>query len=703
MEPIRIEENGLVLLVNLDSAARPRLVYAGLAEHAPGGIPVASDACQMFQVQGEHQNANYYCTGGAKQYLSLPGLDLAYRSHSCERTTSGLKVELRAATAAGLEATQHWQFYDGIPVVRSWVELQNKGPHPVGLEQVASFFLWGLDGGREDWYHGCDLHVCHGGWFSELRWSQRRMSSYGLDRPRTQNTYRVRIANTGNWSCKEYHPMGVLEDRVRGCATVWQIENNGSWSYELGDVNKHLYLLAQGPDEQSSHWYKELQPGETFSSAPVAIGFLAGAFEQAMQALTCYRRAMRRPHPDYARLPIIFNDYMNCLFADPSTAKERPLIETARACGAEYFVIDAGWYSPPGQGWWSTIGEWRPAEERFDGGIRGILDEIRRAGMVPGLWLELESMGVDCPLTREWPDECFFCRHGRRVISKGRLQLDFRNARVLSHADEVVDRLVDDYGVGYIKMDYNIDMGSGTDANACSSGDGLQEHARAYLDWVEGVYERYPHLVIENCSSGGMRMDYAMLRLHTIQSSSDQEDYRLIARIAAASATGATPEQQAVWACPKEGSSDEEVVMNMVNAMLSRIHLAGRIDTLTDSQRGLITDALRVYGEMRQHLSRAVPFWPLGVVGPDDTVFAAGLGTKERAYLACWNVGDEATEIAIPLPGFPGECSTRMLYPEGRGSSVWDAASSRLIVGFDTACCARLVELTALQQPLPVG
>ena len=55
---------------------------------------------------------------------------------------------------------------------------------------------------------------------------------------------------------------------------------------------------------------------------------------------------IRRPNKDDENLPVIFNDYMNCLFGDPTTEKELPLIDAAAECGCEYYVIDAGWYAP---------------------------------------------------------------------------------------------------------------------------------------------------------------------------------------------------------------------------------------------------------------------------------------------------------------------------------------------------------------------
>lgn len=69
-----------------------------------------------------------------------------------------------------------------------------------------------------------------------------------------------------------------------------------------------------------------------------------------MGELTKYRRMIRRPNKDNENLPVIFNDYMNCLFGDPTTEKELPLIDAAAAMDCEYYVIDAAGMRPANGG-----------------------------------------------------------------------------------------------------------------------------------------------------------------------------------------------------------------------------------------------------------------------------------------------------------------------------------------------------------------
>src|SRR5208282_32797 len=109
-----------------------------------------------------------------------------------------------------------------------------------------------------------------------------------------------------------------------------------------GDV----YAWLGGPDDLHSAAWKNLQPGASYTSVPVAVGCVRGGFGEAVAALTQYRRlACERPHAQNSRCSVIFNDYMNCLQGNPTEAKELPLIDVAAKAGCEYYVIDAGWYA----------------------------------------------------------------------------------------------------------------------------------------------------------------------------------------------------------------------------------------------------------------------------------------------------------------------------------------------------------------------
>lgn len=158
-------------------------------------------------------------------------------------------------------------------------------------------------------------------------------------------------------------------------------------------------------------------------------------------------------------------------------------------------------------------------------------------------------------------------------------------------------------------------------------------HNRAYLDWLDGVLDRHPGLVIENCGSGGMRTDYALLARMQLQSTSDQQDHLHYPPIAAAAPAAITPEQAAVWAYPQPGFSADEIAFTLASAMLGRVQLSGQLDRMSPAQRALVTDAIRVCKQIRPAIARSVPFWPLGpapVGGSLDCPGGPGPGARRR-------------------------------------------------------------------------
>ena len=193
------------------------------------------------------------------------------------------------------------------------------------------------------------------------------------------------------------------------------------------------------------------------------------------------------------------------------------------------------------------------------------------------------------------PEDWFFMRHGKRVLKNSRFLLDFRNPAVVAYLDQVIARLVNEYGVGYIKMDYNVDALQGTELNADSFGQGLLEHNRAHLAWLDRILDRYPDLVIENCGSGGGRMDYAMLSRLQLQSATDQEDYLKLPAILTGVSAAVLPEQLACWSYPLESADADQASFNMVTAMICRIHQSGRLDTISPAARAQVNEGIRIY------------------------------------------------------------------------------------------------------------
>jgi alpha-galactosidase len=617
--------------------------------------------------------------------------------------------------ASGLWATVTYRILRDVGVLRSSALLTNGGTLPLTLESVTSFLGGGLagpDGAVDD----VDLLWAENDWLAEGRWHSRNLRDALPDINRTVHDDRSRgrfaLTSEGSWSSGTYLPMGAVANRRSGHTMLWQIEHNGGWHWQVGEHREAgvgpCYVALLGPTDAEHHWRVTLLPGEAFQTVPVALALSFAGLEGAVARLTRYRRALRRPHEDHRHLPVIFNDYMNTLMGDPTTERLAPLITAAARAGAEYFCIDSGWYTELGEGWWDTVGSWAPSTSRFPNGITEVLDLIRAEGMVPGLWLEPEVVGVRSPVAEQLPLEAFFVRQGERVVEQDRYHLDLCHPSAVQHLDQVVDFLVADLGVGYLKMDYNINVGPGTEPGGVSAGVGLLAHNRAFLDWVDRALDRHPGLTIENCASGGMRTDYALLSRFQLQSTSDQQDFLRYPPIAAAAPVAIAPEQAAVWSYPQPGWSDDEIAFTLCNALLGRVHLSGHLDRMSRAQQQLVADAVAVYKRVRPDLPAAVPFWPLGLPGWTGSWTALGMRVPSatRAYVVVWHresvtdgagpaERDGSSEIALPVAQLRGRPAVpQVLFPRAGGAGAeWRAARGELIALLPRTPSACLIRL----------
>ena len=744
------------------SAATGGAATAGSAATGAGAAPAALALVDLVLAgEGRNWSGHRYCESVAGARLRYAG----HQGNTADEDPAGQWRQLRVDLddpATGLRAEVFYQVLAGRSVLRSWVRLVNRGARAVTVESVTSFLCGGLSGpvpaggpggiggpGGPDAMEALDVLWAENDWLGEGRWQRRALRDALPDLDRGAHGGDPRgmfgLTSTGTWSSGSYLPMGAVVNRHTGHAWAWQIEHNGAWHWQVGEATRRqpsfpgapdgpdegslpggtgqpaghgragtrhgAYLALLGPADNEHHWRAVLAPGEAFTTVPVAVAVSRDGFGGAVAGLTAARRAIRRPHADHRRLPVIFNDYMNTLMGDPTTERLLPLVEAAAAAGAEYFVIDAGWYADLGAGWWDTVGLWKPSGNRFPRGITEVLDRIRAAGMVPGLWLEPEVVGVRSPVAERLPDAAFFSRDGQRVVENGRYHLDLRHPAAVKHLDEAIDFVVGDLGAGYLKLDYNVNAGPGTDAGGLSAGAGLLGHNRAHLDWLDAVLDRHPDLVIENCASGGGRSDYALLARLQLQSTSDQQDFLRYAAIAATAPAGVTPEQAAVWAYPQPEFGTGTIAFTLCSALLGRVHLSGHLDRMSQDQRRLVAEAVGVYKRIRRDLPDAFPFWPLGLPRWADSRLALGMRAPSATYLLAWHRGhgirgagdrpgeageaDEAGEITLPVPHLRGRpAAAEVLYPAGGPARLaWRPDRAELAVSLPRPPSACLVQI----------
>lgn len=580
---------------------------------------------------------------------------------------------------SGLVVRTQLTRFGSVPAITVVNTIKNESAAPVTITMLSSLLV-GIGSSESDLAE-TTLALGESEWLAEGRWTERplrellpylNLGFHGQDG-------RGRFARTshGAWSTGEHIPAGVVTRHDDGTAMAWQIETSGAWHHEISQGAAGAVLGLFGPTDAEHSFAHELAPGASFESVPATVAVAAGGRDAAIGALTQYRRAIRLARLADDALPIIYNDFMNTLMGEPSTERLLPLIDGAARAGAELFCIDAGWFADPAIGdWWSAIGEWREANSRFSDGLGPVIDAIHAAGMRSGLWLEPEIVGAISPAATELPDEAFFQRQGVRVREHDRFHLDFRHPAARAHLDRTVDHLVGNYGVSYFKLDYNINPGVGTDVEGTWPGDGLLGHTRAFRDWLIGAQERHPGVLFENCSSGAMRMDSSLVAVSHLQSTSDQQDYRLYPPIAASAPVSMPPERCGNWAYPAAGWSEEETAFSLVAGIMGRLYLSGFLTELDEKQFALVQAAVNVHQHLRDDIAASLPFYPTGLPGWNDDVLSLGLRLSDGSVLvAIWSRGDAGSNLTLDFPCGP-KWAAEQVFPPVASHREWGVTST---------------------------
>ncbi len=560
-----------------------------------------------------------------------------------------------------IEVIIFYNYYEHQNTISSYSVVKNISEKNINIEYISSFAFYGLLG--IDNYDDVILHIPNNGWYNEANWQSLTITQLGIAAGHKQKSMkRYAVNNTGGWSTKCYAPMAILENTKTSQFLLFEIESNNSWAYELGDYLKSLSLHISGPNYIDNGYLKKLQPNQAYQTVTASIT-LADSLNDVIEGITHYRRKIIIDSKDNKEMPIIFNEYMFGSWNSPTALTAQHFSRLASEAGCDYYVIDCGWHDEVVDPFYH-VGRWEPSKTKYPDGLKTTLDNIKKLGLKVGLWLEPEVVGNLGDAKCIYPRDAYFQRAGEVLLVSDRYQLDFRNKLVIDNLNKIIDNLVLNYGVEYFKFDYNIEPCNGSDLNGINPGEALFEHAMAVKKFYEDIRQRYPHVVVETCASGGNRMDYMTLSVSNLVSTSDQVNYQLYPYIATNILSLVLPEQAGVWCypaanLPTEDITDEKVVMNVVNSLVGRMHLASDLAKLNKKQFELLKEGIRYYKYLAPFKKEAVPFYPNGFAKRVDKFLVSGLKTIHKAFIFVYSFETGKQKVKLPFKFI----SAKIAYP----------------------------------------
>lgn len=625
-------------------------------------------------------------------------------------TRSGKVWNLQIQKENGKFQTEHLTIMCALKqngkTVQQITTVKNRVDKPVVLEQVSSAYIAGIGlGGIRPWYdeERFKLYFCRMCWQGEGQWSYGTLPELGLYRASNHNPANaIAISSVGNMSTSVFYPLLYLEDKECGQTWFFEILSSGNWHIELGaNEDGGLYVEMNAAWCNHDGWHITLQPDAYYTAVPAIYGVVDGGIEAAIQE----RLRWHRQCSDVSILcpAACFNDYMNCLWANPSDQKLISLIDAAADAGCEVFCIDDGWQK-------DGTGTWIPNQARFGSkGLQGVIDYIRKKGMRPGVWLELESVSHE---NMTAPKQGRMTRTGHEIGCNGRYQFDFRSQDVQTYMESVIERLYA-MGIRYIKNDFNQTAGIGCD-DPNSVSEGLRRETEAFYRFVDEIRAKYPDLWIETCASGGMRADNGALRHFHLYSSSDQEFFWNNPSILTGMIACVQPEKCGIWSYPyalpcearmqpiKEYFKEHEcetyldgewTAFNMVSSMLGVLYLSGHIEEADERNRTLIREAIAVYKQKREFLTHAYPVYPSGFFRiSEEGMYAFGLTNGKKLLLSVWKIGGNKNTVSFSLKNYlHGQLKGKLLYPISLPTDYHES-NGILTVRLEARYSARLFE-----------
>lgn len=282
--------------------------------------------------------------------------------------------------------------------------------------------------------------------------------------------------------------------------------------------------------------------------------------------------------------------------------------------------------------------------------------------------IELENCG---PLAEAYTwEKHLLQRDGVPITSGQRRFWNFRDPFVIDYLSEKVIRFLKKYDFGYLKIDYNETIGIGCDG-AESLGEGLRLQMEAVQSFMGRIRSELPHLVIENCSSGGHRLEPSMMGLTSMASFSDAHEEPEIPIIAANMHRVILPRQSQIWAVLRKGDSVDRLRYSMVNTFLGRMCLSGDIRELNDDQWRIVDEGMRFYQQIAPLIK-------------DGISYRFGTNVESYRHPQGWQcmlrMNREGTEGAAILHTFGGELpeQVEIRLPTADGFQIADVYADNL-------------------------
>jgi alpha-galactosidase len=519
-----------------------------------------------------------------------------YKEQKLLEESSGKTVVTVLKDDSGILLEHRLTWYSGYSALETCSVFYNGSSDDVSLEMISSFAMGEMTPYEPDDAPGVlILHRLRSAWSAEGRLESLPVEDLGLEPAwAPYGTRSERFGQVGSMPVRKFFPYAVIEDTKNKVSWGVQIACPSSWQIEASRTDSALCLSGGLADREFGHWMKKIEPGETFITPKAILSVSEGGVDDVSRIMTDLHSRYLADLPSVENdLPIVFNEFCTT-WGNPTEDYIKRAAEVLKGRGVKYFVIDCGWYKEDGRSWDNSMGDWRLCESLFPNGLENTLDEIRKCGMIPGIWFEFEVCGEE---SDAYHNTAHLLKRDGYVITARRRFWDMEDPYVHEYLTDKVINFLKKYNFGYLKIDYNDNIGIGCDGSE-SFGEGLRKKVLASQHFIGEIKRQIPDLVIENCSSGGHRLEPSMMSLTSMSSFSDAHECAEIPIIAANLHRAILPRQSQIWAVLRKKDDERRLVYSLANTFLGRMCLSGDVFDLDKDQWGIVDESIAFYNKV---------------------------------------------------------------------------------------------------------
>lgn len=603
------------------------------------------------------------------QQFTRPGMTMQMAANSHSLLFDGQTVTKNGAVTAvkttlksndGYVVHHTLTHHEGLRGFEVQTEFINGSDSDVTIDMLTSFVLDGLSPFQDDDAPNTyRFHRFHAGWSLEGKHVCLPIEEMGLEKPWISwliADNNERFGSLGSYPVERYFPAAVFEDTKSGVCWAAQVAHNATWQMELGRIGDYMTFCGGLGDREFCGWKKVLKSGEALTAPTAFVATVHGDVEDACAAVTDMQKPAQIAYGEQG-IPTSFNEYC-ATWGTPTQEKMMNFCACLKEFGVKYLVIDAGWCSAGNEQ--AGNGEWEPDPTIFPD-MKAMNRAIRENGMIPGIWLEFEVTTEGSALFSPEYDHMKLKRDGVVVKANNiRSFWDFRRADVREHLYKKVIAFLREYNFGYIKVDYNANIGPHVDGGD-SGAEALREHLEGVREFFRLMKKELPDLIIENCASGGHRLEPSMMGVSAISSFSDAHESIEIPYIAANLHRLMLPAQELVWATLHGDDSDDRLMYSLAATFLGRVCLSGPMHELNTAQRAIVKAAMDFYAKLTN------------VIVNGDSRLYGNRGSNTRHPTGTQVVVRRtADEILIVSHAFENPCTTDIRIDLGTNATVAD-------------------------------